>query len=151
MNIVSSPGDIESARAIFQEYAAGLGVDLCFQGFEQELRELPGRYAAPGGTLLLARRDGEVLGCVAVRPIEAGVAELKRLYVRPAARGLGLGRQLTEAAIAFARDAGYGVIRLDTLPQMTEAQKLYADLGFRRIEAYRDNPVHGTSYLELKL
>jgi ribosomal protein S18 acetylase RimI-like enzyme len=146
-----SVAEMEQARALFREYADGLGVDLCFQGFEDELKTLPGKYAPPRGTLLLALRNGEPLGCVAVRPLEGETAELKRLYVRPAARGLGLGRRLTEAAIAFARGAGYRAIRLDTLAQMQAAQRLYAELGFRPIEPYRDNPLAGTAYLELAL
>ena len=144
--------DLAEARALFEDYAAGLGVDLGFQGFPQELAGLPGAYAAPGGTLLLARLDGTVVGCVAVRLLQPpDVAELKRLYVRDAGRGHGLGLALSEAAIAFARDAGYAHLRLDTLPDMRAARRLYAGLGFREIAPYRHNPVAGTAYLELDL
>lgn len=144
--------DIAEVRQLFEEYAASLGVDLGFQGFPQELAGLPGAYAAPGGTLLLARLDGVVVGCVAVRPLQPpDVAELKRLYVRDAGRGHGLGLALSEAAIAFARVAGYARLRLDTLPDMLAARRLYAGLGFREIAPYRHNPVAGTSYLELDL
>ncbi len=142
--------DIPVVRDLFREYQAGLGVDLCFQGFEEELGALPGKYVAPRGTLVLAVRAGETLGCVAVRESSGNIAEMKRLYVRPQGRGLGLGRKLAEAAIDFARSAGYDAIRLDTLPQMKEAQRLYADLGFKEIAAYRHNPVAGTLYLQLE-
>ena len=143
---------LAEVRVLFEEYAASLGIDLAFQGFPQELAGLPGAYAAPGGTLLLARLDGAAVGCVAVRPLQPpAVAELKRLYVREAGRGHGLGLALSEAAIAFARGAGYASLRLDTLPDMHAARRLYAGLGFREIAPYRHNPVAGTSYLELDL
>lgn len=151
MRIVDGHREAAVARRLFEEYAAGLDVDLGFQHFEQELRELPGDYVPPAGALLLAYDGEEVAGCVAVRPFEPGAAELKRLYVRPAYRGSGLGRRLTEAAIAAARAAGYERIRLDTLPSMCEARRLYASLGFEEIDAYRPNPVHGTTYFELRL
>jgi len=136
---------------LFTEYAGTLEFDLGFQGFEDELRGLPGPYAAPRGIILLGERDGSPIGCVAVRPLSADVAELKRLFVRPEARGLGLGRQLTLAAIQHARDAGYRAIRLDTVPTMAPARALYAALGFRTIPPYRHNPVPGAEYLELSL
>jgi GNAT superfamily N-acetyltransferase len=143
--------DMDIARALMHEYAGALGVDLCFQGFEAELAGLPGDYAPPAGTLLLAFDGTHPLGCVAVRPLVDAACEMKRLYVRPEGRGLRLGRQLVEAAIGHARGAGHASMRLDTLPQMREAQALYASLGFRDIPAYCHNPLPGTRYMELAL
>jgi ribosomal protein S18 acetylase RimI-like enzyme len=137
-------------RTLFEEYAVALGVDLGFQDFERELAELPGDYAPPGGRLLLAL-DPEPVGCVALRPYEPGTCEMKRLYVRPEYRGTGLGRRLVEAIVAAGRDAGYERMRLDTMPSMEAARALYRSLGFVEIEAYRVNPVHGTTYFELAL
>lgn len=134
-------------RELFREYAESLGRDLSFQDFERELRELPGFYRA----ILLAEVEGEVVGCAAVREFEPGIAELKRLYVRPTARGRGLGRTLSIEAIARARAIGFRAIRLDTLPEMTAATALYRRLGFREIAAYRHNPIPGTRYFELEL
>lgn len=151
LDAVSSGADLESVRILFREYADSLGVNLDYQGFEEEVRDLPGTYAPPAGTLLLARRGNEVLGCVGIRPIDARVAEMKRLFVRPAGRGTGLGRTLAEAAIRFADAAGYERMRLDTLPQMQRAQELYRRLGFVAIDAYRFSPVPGTVFLELVL
>lgn len=148
----TSPDHIEVARTLFLEYADSLGVDLCFQDFGTELAGLPGDYAAPRGALLLALDGENRLGCVAVRPLQwPEVAEMKRLYVRPAGRGQGLGRRLAEAAIDFARETGYSAMRLDTLPEMIGAIALYESLGFRGTDAYRFNPVEGTRYLELDL
>lgn len=146
-----SASDIDEIRVLFREYADSLGVNLGYQGFEEELRDLPGSYAPPAGTLLLARRDDELLGCVGVRALDPATAEMKRLYVRDAARGTGLGRILAEAAIRFATCSGYERMRLDTLPQMQRAQDLYRELGFVPIDAYRFSAVPGTVYLELML
>jgi ribosomal protein S18 acetylase RimI-like enzyme len=146
------PADLAAVRGLFTEYAASLGVDLSFQDFETELATLPGLYVPPAGALLLAERAGEVIACVGLRPLDPpSVAELKRLYVRPAGRGQGAGRVLTEAILVLARQAGYERVRLDTLPSMREAQALYARLGFREIPPYRHNPVLGTVFMELDL
>lgn len=146
------PQDRDCVVALFREYADSLDVDLCFQGFEEEIATLPGAYQAPGGALFLALRGDDAIGCVALRALEApDVAELKRLYVRPAGRGLALGRRLSETAIARATELGYARLRLDTLPSMEAAQALYAALGFREITPYRFNPVAGVRYLELSL
>ena len=138
-------------RLLFAEYAASLDVDLCFQGFDEELESLPGAYARPRGGLLLAFDEAEPAGCVAFRPLEAGTCEMKRLYVRPAARGAGWGRRLTERVVGDARAAGYERLRLDTLPSMASALRLYLDMGFRDIPPYRLNPVAGARFLELDL
>jgi ribosomal protein S18 acetylase RimI-like enzyme len=150
-----SSGKIELAREMFREYAAQLGVDLCFQDFERELRELPGKYAPPAGRLLLAYDfaggDRKSAGCGALRPIDSTICEMKRLYVRPEFRGRGLGRALTESLIATAREIGYAAMRLDTLPTMHEAHALYRRLGFREIAPYYASPVPGSFFLELDL
>jgi ribosomal protein S18 acetylase RimI-like enzyme len=146
-----APHHLAVVRILFREYAEALGIDLGFQGFEQELHGLPGAYAPPKGALFLAQDGAVVLGCVAVRPLDAETAEMKRLYVRPAARDRGLGRTLALAAIEHAKDAGFRRIRLDTLPQMGRARALYESLGFRAIAPYRYNPVPGTAFLELAL
>lgn len=144
-----------TVRDIFQEYARELGVDLCFQGFEQELDALPGDYAAPRGTLLLALVDGAVAGCCALRPLDAAdyanAAEMKRLYVRKPFRRFGLGRQLAEAVLDFARAEGYSHVLLDTLDDMEAARALYADLGFEEIDPYYHNPLAGSHYLRVAL
>lgn len=145
------PADLSAARALFSEYALGLGVDLSFQGFGQELDTLPGRYAPPRGRLLLAWRDGEPAGCVALRPLDETTCEMKRLYVRGQRRGEGLGRQLVERLCREARDAGYARICLDTLPGMGAAQSLYAALGFVQVEPYTFNPFPDARFLALDL
>lgn len=146
-----SPAAIETARALFRRYADSLGVDLSFQGFDEELAGLPGDYAPPRGRLLLAERDGHAVGCIALRPLEAGICEMKRLYVAPEARGSGAGRALVEAILAEARSLGYERMRLDTLPIMGTARALYRSFGFRPVPAYRFNPIEGTEFLELRL
>lgn len=147
--------EIEAVRDIFREYAQGLGVDLCFQNFEQELAQLPGDYAPPRGALLLAMVDGKLAGCCAMRPLDSAdypnAAEMKRLYVRPQFRGLGLGRQLADAALDAARQGGYACVLLDTLNDMEAARALYVDLGFEEIPPYYHNPIPGAHYLMAKL
>jgi len=141
------PMDLPLVRGLFREYAEGLGIDLCFQDFETELARLPGKYAPPQGRLLIAWRDADAVGCVALRPISADGCEMKRLYVRPAARGEQLGRRLAERICDEARAAGYRRICLDTLPRMTAAIRLYGSLGFEPIEPYVFNPVPGAIFL----
>lgn len=147
--------DWTATRTIFLEYAASLTVDLCFQGFEEELTGLPGDYAEPRGALLLAWVDGSVAGCCALRQLDASdhtnAAEMKRLYVRPAFRGLGLGRQLTEAILDAARQASYSCVLLDTLDDMESARALYEDLGFKEIPPYYHNPIAGAHYLKVDI
>jgi GNAT superfamily N-acetyltransferase len=151
LDSATSTADVAAIRLLFREYADSLGVSLDYQGFDEELRDLPGPYAPPAGALLLARHDDVVVGCVGVRPFDERCAEMKRLFVRPSGRGMGLGRTLTEAAIRFATAAGYERLRLDTLPQMRSAQEIYRLLGFMPIEAYRHSPVPGTVFMELIL
>jgi putative acetyltransferase len=145
--------DFAIGRTLFREYAASLNVDLCFQSFEHELETLSTMYAHPDGALVLAiaSSDGAAVACVAVRRLDRETCEMKRLYVRPAARGHGLGRRLVDTLVADARKLGYRRMRLDTLPSMTEARALYASLGFREIPAYTANPAPGVTYLELTL
>jgi ribosomal protein S18 acetylase RimI-like enzyme len=138
------PDEVPAVRTLFQEYAAGLGIDFCFRHFDAELAELPGAYAPPAGRLLVAEAGGELVGCVALRPQAPGVCELKRLYVRPAYRGLGLGRRLLETLLAEAVAAGYREAVFDTLQSMTEALALYRSLAFAPTEPYNDHPVCGT-------
>ena len=153
--VASGPEQIDAARALFREYAEQLGVDLCFQDFEAELAGLPGDYAEPRGTLLLALVDGELAGCCALRPIDdvdhTNAAEMKRLYVRKAFRGFGLGRHLAEAALDAGARMGYACVLLDTLDDMESARALYEDLGFEEIPPYYHNPLPGAHYLKVDL
>jgi GNAT superfamily N-acetyltransferase len=146
---------VDQVRLIFSEYAQGLGIDLCFQNFDAELRDLPGEYAAPAGVLLLAHVDGRLAGCGAFRPLAdvdyANACEMKRLYVRPAFRSLGLGRLIAQALIDRAVQAGHSVMLLDTLDDMEAARGLYAALGFVEIPPYYFNPLPGAHYLKVEL
>ena len=147
-----STDHVESARALFKEYEAWLGINLCFQNFEKELAELPGEYVPPEGRLLLAIEDDRLAGCIALRKIGDGICEMKRLFLRAEFRGKGLGRKLVEAIISEAREIGYARMRLDTLPgKMDEAIALYRSLGFVEIEPYYQNPVSGAKFMELEL
>lgn len=142
---------LAEVRTLFEEYAASLAVDLCFQGFADELAGLPGAYAPPGGCLLLAWVNGVAAGCVAMRPLDPNVCEMKRLYVRAGFRGTGVGRLLVETVVDDARRAGHASMRLDTLATMASARALYHALGFQPIAPYRHNPIPGTEFLELRL
>jgi len=147
-----SPAQIDQARELFLEYARSLGFSLCFQNFDEELAELPGDYAPPGGRLLLALYEGQLAGCVALHKIDLDTCEMKRLYLRPAFRGKGLGRALMETIIEQARRIGYRRMRLDTVePVMKDAVAMYRRRGFREIAPYRANPLPGTLYMELEL
>jgi ribosomal protein S18 acetylase RimI-like enzyme len=152
ISVAVSPDDIAAAGELLREYAAWLGFSLCFQGFEEELATLPGKYAEPAGRLLLARCAGVLAGCGALRPLEPGICEMKRLYVRPQFRGRRLGSMVAEHLIADAKVIGYDFMRLDTLPKrMAGAIQLYRSLGFYEIPAYYSNPQAEVSYLELRL
>ncbi|MEO8450448.1 MAG: GNAT family N-acetyltransferase [Gemmatimonadota bacterium] len=139
--------EVAIVRGLFLEYHAALGVDLCFQGFDAEVNGLPGDYTPPSGRLLLAADDGVPVGCGALRASEGSRCEMKRVFVRPSGRGLGVGRALVSRLLAEARTIGYTEVVLDTLPMMTEAQRLYEELGFRDIPPYRPNPIPGSRYL----
>lgn len=149
----TTAADLTDARALFLEYAASLDIDLGFQGFDAEQATLPGKYAPPAGALFLARTSDDIaVGVIGLRPFDAPHAcEIKRLYVRPEERGSGAGRLLMARTIAFARQAGYAEILLDTLPSMTEATGLYASLGFRKVEPYSTNALPGTLFFSLRL
>lgn len=149
--VAASDDDYAAARTLFEEYAAQLGFDLHFQGFADELVDLRAMYGPPRGRLLLGRHRGQCLACVAVRPLSEDTCEMKRLYVRDAARGLGLGRALAHAVIVAARELGYARMVLDTLGSMSAARALYASLGFRATEPYYENPLPDVSYLVLDL
>ena len=145
------PGDLLAVRSLFQEYADSLDFELDFQDFREEMETLPGKYAPPLGSILLARENGETVGCVAVRPLGEDICEMKRLYVRPAYRGKRLGRELALAIIEEAKRLGYKAMRLDTVVAMKEASALYRTLGFQTIYAYCYNPLPDAMYFELKL
>jgi len=147
----ATAADLPAVRELFVEYQRAIGVDLCFQGFTQELTSLPGAYAPPDGRLLLAEAGGSLVGCAALKRSSATHGELKRLYVRPGHEGHGLGRRLAEAIIGEARGAGYAALRLDTLPTMTRAHALYRALGFEQITAWAGEPVAGMLFFELRL
>ena len=153
VEIVEAAGGeaIQTIRELFLEYQASLGVDLCFQGFQQELDGLPGSYAPPGGRLLLALQHGSPCGCVALQSIGDGSCEMKRLYVRPEARGAGVGIALVMQVLEAAETIGYRRVCLDTLPSMQRAAKLYESLGFRDVPPYRHNPIAGSRYMALDL
>jgi ribosomal protein S18 acetylase RimI-like enzyme len=143
--------DFAEARALFEEYAASLGVDLCFQNFGHELDNMREMYGAPSGCILLARRQDAILGCVALRPFGETVCEMKRLYVRPEERGVNVGRRLAVEILGRARRAGYQRMVLDTLESLKAARALYQSLGFREVEPYYTNPLEGVVYMELEL
>jgi putative acetyltransferase len=150
-----TPAQLESARELFREYAAGLGIDLCFQNFDAELAGLPGDYAEPGGALLLAYVNDDLAGCVAMRSLHdvdhANACEMKRLFVRRAFRRYGLGRALAQALIDRAASVGYSAMLLDTLDDMESARGLYATLGFEEVAPYYFNPIPGAHYLKVTL
>ena len=144
--------DIQNARQLFEEYAASLGFSLCFQNFDQELASLPGKYSPPTGRLLLAYSNEQLAGCIALRQLDTGTCEMKRLFVRPDFRGARLGKVLVEAIIAEARAIGYKRMCLDTVPgKMDRAIGLYEAIGFRDVEPYYDSPVEGARFMELNL
>jgi len=146
-----TPAHIETARQLFVEYEKAIGISLCFQDFESEVANLPGAYSPPRGELFIACDGGEAVGCVAVRPIEGDICEMKRLYVRSGQRGKAVGRKLAVAIVNRAREIGYAAMRLDTLDTMVEARTLYASLGFHEIPDYRFNPHPNAIYMELDL
>lgn len=146
-----SAEDFAAGKLLIEEYAAALGVDLCFQNFSEEIANLATLYGPPRGCLLIARDNDELAGCVALRSQEPAVCEMKRLYVKPPYRGAGLGRALAESIVGRARKLGYSRMVLDTLPSMTEAQPLYESLGFREVQGYYQNPLNGVRYLALDL
>jgi len=145
------PEDRAAVIAIFREYIASVSVNLEFQDYESEFATLPGKYAAPEGCLLLAWKQGEVVGCVALRQVDANRCEMKRVYVRPPARGVGLGQKLVQAILAQARTAGYARICLDVLPEFAAARHLYETFGFTDADPVTFNPVPGTRFLGLDL
>lgn len=148
---VKTEKHLGEVRRLFEEYASALEISLDFQDFDNELANLPGDYAPPDGSLLIALWEDEVAGCVALRKFSPSICEMKRLYSRPQFRGMGIGSALCKAVIREARRIGYERMRLDTLPSMQKARALYTSLGFKEIEPYRFNPVEGASFMELAL
>lgn len=149
---VTTKAHINESKTLFLEYSNWLGELFCFQGFDEELAALPGKYAPPEGRLYLVISRGAPAGCIAMRKIADGICEMKRLYLRPGARGLGIGKKLVELVISDAKNIGYNKMRLDTLPdKMKEAQKLYKSTGFYEIKPYYNNPIEGVVYMELEL
>jgi ribosomal protein S18 acetylase RimI-like enzyme len=151
VNSATSMRELEQIRDLFFDYSNSLGFDLSFQNFQKELNELPGDYSPPSGRLLLGFHDSDPAGCVALRRISEEICEMKRLFVRPQCRGLGLGRALAAKVIEDAREIGYRGMRLDTVPTMQTAIALYVSLGFKEIEPYRYNPIKGAKFMELDL
>lgn len=147
----TTPADYSDGKALIEEYATELGVDLCFQNFDDELSNLKEIYGPPHGCLLLAWGGTETIGCVAVRQLRDDTCEMKRLYVKPHKRGSTIGRRLAQTAINRAHQLGYRRMVLDTLPSMTAARSLYQSLGFKEIDAYYGNPLPGVQYLGLHL
>ncbi len=147
----NSPTELDLVRELFREYQRSIDIDLCFQDFERELAELPGKYAPPRGRLLLAWHGQQAVGCVALRDLGEGICEMKRLYVRPDARREGVGRGLSHEITRAGRELGYERMRLDTLNTMKEAIALYTSLGFEQIEPYYHNPSDRAVFMELKL
>ena len=143
--------EIQEVESLFREYESFLNVDLCFQNFEDELANLPGKYSPPRGDLLIGLDGKKIVGCVAVRKLDDDICEMKRLFVRQESRGTGLGRQLAKEIIVISQKLGYLLMRLDTLDKLTEAMHLYKTLGFKKIESYYENPLPGVVYWELKL
>lgn len=143
--------NLKIIKILFEEYANSLDFDLSFQDFQEEFANLPGNYTPPKGCLLLAKYEGQVAGCVALRELSDGVCEMKRLYVKPQFRGLGIGRALAEAVVEEAQKIGYARMRLDTSPSMQAARALYISLGFKEISPYRYNPIKGAVFMELML
>lgn len=155
IQVFSENTELPLVRALFTEYAGSLNIDLCFQNFDAELDALPGDYAPPRGTLVLARSGSELVGCCAMRPLDAAdypnACEMKRLYVRPVLRGSGVGRRLAEAVMEAAQQAGYATMLLDTLSEMETARAMYQDLGFTEVPPYYYNPIEGAHYLMARL
>lgn len=147
----ANSAQVPLVRELFLEYARSLDFNLCFQGFDQELESLPGKYAAPKGVMLLAFVSGELAGCVALQPIDEEICEMKRLYVRPGFQGRGVGKSLAVRLLLKAETIGYRKMRLDTVPSMKAAIKMYEGLGFFEIPPYRENPIKGALYLEKNL